>query len=90
MELNSKDYRAIAEKISEGSNYVEYFKGYETIAIECKLEYDGYTEDDYYNGTGAFIETQKRFYVESVESWDEEGDETENDFSEDELIKMVV
>ena len=90
MELNSKDYRTIAEKISEGSNYVEYSKGYETIAIECKLEYDGYTENDYYIGTGAFIETSKEFYVENVESWDGEGDETENDFSEDELAQLVV
>lgn len=27
MELTSNDYRAISEKISEGSNYVEYSKG---------------------------------------------------------------
>lgn len=34
MELTSNDYRAISEKISDGSNYVEYCKGNETIAIE--------------------------------------------------------
>lgn len=27
MELTSNDYRAISEKISEGSNYVKYSKG---------------------------------------------------------------
>ena len=47
MELTSNDYRAISEKISEGSNYVEYSKGNETIAIECKLEIDGYEENGY-------------------------------------------
>lgn len=90
MELTSKDYRAIAEKIENGANYIEYSKGNETICIECNLEIEGYVEDDYYNGTGAFIETTKNLYVENVESWDDEGDDTSNDFDENELLSWVA
>lgn len=63
MELTSNDYRAISEKISEGSNYVEYSKGNETIAIECKLEIDGYEENGY-DGTGAFVPTSKNLCID--------------------------
>ena len=90
MKLNSNDYRAIAEKISEGSNYVEYVKNEETIAIECNFEVEGYIEDDYYNGTGAFDETSRKLYVVSVESWSKDGDDTDNDFDENELISWVA
>lgn len=90
MKLNSIDYRAISEKISEGSNYIEYDKGNETIAIECKLETEGYYESDYFNGTGAFIETSKELYIENVESWNNEGCVTENDFDEKELMSWVA
>lgn len=90
MELTSTDYRAIAEKITEGANYIEYPKGNETIAIECELFIDGYEENDYYNGTGAFVQTSKSLSVESVESWDNEGDDTPNDFDEDELMSWVA
>ena len=90
MELTSTDYRTISEKISEGKNYVEYTKGNETISIECRLEIEGYYENDYFNGTGAFVETDKYLYVENVESWNEEGDDTKNDFDEDELLRWVA
>ena len=90
MKLNSIDYRAISEKISEGSNYIEYDKGNDTIAIECKQETEGYCESDYFNGTGAFIETSKELYIVSVESWNNEGCVTENDFDEKELMSWVA
>lgn len=90
MELTSTDYRDIAEEISEGSNYIEYSKGDETIAIECKLETEGYEENDYFNGTGDFIVTDRNLYIENVESWNEEGNDTNNDFNEDELLSWVA
>ena len=90
MELTSNDYRAISEMISEGKNSLEYKKGDETISIEYNLDIEGYEENDYYNGTGAFVETSKNLYVENVESWNEEGDDTSNDFNEDELLKWVA
>lgn len=90
MELTSKDYESIAKKISDGHNNVEYAKGNETICIECELKTEGYVEDDYYNGTGAFVETSKNLYIENVESWNADGDETDNDFNEDELLGWVA
>lgn len=64
-------------------------KGNETIAIECKLEIDGYEENGY-NGTGAFVSTSKNLCIEKVESWNLNGDDTENDFNEDELMSWVA
>ena len=90
MILNSIDYRVIAEKISEGSNYIEYAKNGEVIAIECSFLVDGYVEDDYYNGTGAFNETFRKLYVESSESWSKDGDDTENNFDENELLGWIA
>lgn len=90
MKLTDKDYAAIAQDVVEGSNYIEYEKDNETIAIECELVIDGYTEDDYYHGTGAFVETSRDLYVKSVESWNQDGDDTENDFDQDELFTRVA
>lgn len=90
MELTSNDYKAISDMISEGKNSLEYKKGDETISIEYNLDIEGYEENDYYNGTGAFVETSKNLYVENVESWNEEGDDTSNDFNENELLKWVA
>lgn len=90
MKLTDKDYKKIAQDVVEGKNYIEYEKDNETIAINCELVLDGYTEDDYYHGTGAFVETSRNLYVESFESWNEEGDDTENNFDEDELMKWVA
>lgn len=90
MKLTDKDYTAIAQDVVEGTNYIEYEKDNEIIAIDCELVIDGYTEDDYYHGTGAFVETSKDLYVKSVESWNSVGDDTENDFDQDELLKWVA
>lgn len=89
MELTDKDYANIASRIEMGDNYVEYEKDGETIAIECTLEYEGYEENDYYNGTGAFIETDKMIYIQNVESWNEDGDDIVTIFDEDKLLKLL-
>lgn len=90
MTLTSRDYERIAAMLTDGANTLEYVKCNETISIEYKLEIEGYEEDDYYNGTGSFIETSKKLYVENVESWNEEGDDTTNDFKEEELSQWVA
>lgn len=90
MELNDKDYMAIANKISEGANYVEYTKGNETLALEYELSIEGYVEDDYFNGTGAFIRTSAALAITSVESWSDEGEDVPNDFDEDKLASLVA
>lgn len=89
MELTSTDYRTISEQIENGKNYIEFEKGNEVLTFECTLERDGYFEDDYYNGTGAFIETSRDFWIENLACYDEDGKETVTDFKEDELLSWI-
>lgn len=91
MTLTATDYREIAEMLTEGNNSIEYTKDGEIIFIDCTIEEEGYFEDDYFNGTGAWICTDKTINVESAISYNEDGDEeTTNDFSEWELSKAVA
>lgn len=82
MTLTTNDYYEIASQIEDGSHSIEFEKDGETLFIECTLESDGYVEDDYYNGTGAYVETFRALYVESVESYNEDGEQTANNFNE--------
>ncbi len=89
MTLTTKDYYEIASQIEDGSNSIEFEKDGETLFIECTLESDGYVEDDYYNGTGAYVETFRALYVESVESYNEDGEQTANSFDEATLQEVA-
>lgn len=55
MKLTDTDYEKIAELMQENESCVEFTKDSETLFIDYEIETDGYTEDDYYNGTGAFV-----------------------------------
>lgn len=89
MTLTENDYYSISEQITEGSGSVEYSKNGETLYFDYTLTTDGYTEDDYFNGTGAFIETDKTLNVQNVESYDNDGEETANDFKESNLYDLI-
>ena len=89
MTLTTNDYYEIASQIEDGSNSIGFEKDGETLFIECTLESDGYVENDYYNGTGAYVETFRALYVESVESYDEDGEQTANNFDEATLQKVA-
>lgn len=43
-----------------------------TLTATGEVELEGYREDDYYSGTGAWMETGRRADVE-VLAWDEDG-----------------
>lgn len=90
MTLTAIDYREIASMIEEGTNSIEYIKDGEILFIECNLEEDGYTEDDYFSGTGAWVCTDRSLSVEIADSYTEDGEQTENDFDEYELYKAVA
>jgi len=90
MKLTDKDYKNIAEMVTDGHNSIEYEKGGETLYIDCTLETDGYEEDDYFHGTGAWVETSRDLTVESFVSYDDDGEKTENDFEEGRLQKAVA
>lgn len=89
MTLTANDYYEIASQIEDGSNSIEFEKDGETLFIECTLESDGYVEDDYYNGTGAYVETFRALYVESVESYNGDGEQTANNFDEATLQEVA-
>lgn len=89
MNLTTSDYMDIASQIEVGKGSIEFEKENETLFFDYSYEIEGYVEDDYFNGTGAFIETSSSLYIEGVESFNEDGEETSNDFSESELERMV-
>ena len=90
MTLTTSDYMTIASQIEEGKGSVEFEKDNENLFFDYSYEIEGYVEDDYFNGTGAFVETSSSLYIENVESVNEDGDETTNDFCESELEKFVA
>lgn len=91
MTLTKADYQNIYNQmyLEPGKGYVEYEKDGETLCIDYSYEVEGYVEDDYYNGTGAWVVTYQSLCVESVESYNEDGDETKNDFDDRILERMV-
>lgn len=76
MKLNDNDYQKIAAQIEKGHNIIDYEKGDEMLHIECTFETEGSFEDDYYNGTGAYVEFARNLYVESAEIINEDGKST--------------
>jgi len=91
MKLTKSDYQSILDQIEVGTGTIEFEKDGETLIIEYQAEEEGYVEDDfhcgYMNGTGAYIVTSRSLCVTSADSFDEDGEDTENDFSEDLLEK---
>lgn len=90
MNLTASDYMNIASQIEVGNGSIEFEKGNEILVIDYSYDVEGYVEDDYYNGTGAFIETDSSLCIENVESFNEDGEETPNNFCQSELDKMIA
>ena len=89
MKLTNIDYESIANQIEVGKGIIEYEKDGETLYIDYEYEEDGYVEDDYYNGTGAFVVTGRSLNI-MFESFNEDGEETENDFDQNEVLKLMA
>ena len=89
MNLTASDYMNIASQIEVGEGSIEFEKENETLFFDYSYDVDGYVEDDYFNGTGAFVETSSSLNIENVESFNKDGDETTNNFCESELERMV-
>lgn len=47
------------------------------VVVDGSFEIDGYCEDDYLNGTGAWVTTYISVCINSVEAYDEDGNEVE-------------
>lgn len=77
----------VAEIESNNGTYsIEVEIDANTVAeVTGSYEIDGYTEDNYFNGTGAFVVTSVSVVVEALEvfTYDEDGEQVENTISPD-------
>lgn len=71
MRLYERDYADLARKCADCANagiaYVSVEKKDETLTLTVDVTVNGYSEDDYYNGTGGFIPTRAECRVIDVE-----------------------
>ena len=77
--INETIANAIVENI-EGNNgtfSVEVGVNDTLVVFDGSFEIDGYSEDDYFNGTGAWVTTYVAVRIGNVEAYDEEGNEVE-------------
>lgn len=75
--VNETIARAIAASIegNEGTFSVEVEMDANTVVeVSGSYEIDGYEEDDYSNGTGAWVTTYVAVSIESVEACNEDGE----------------
>ena len=90
MVLTSEDYLNIANMVEEGGSCLEFEKGDELLHIEYTFKTEGYVEDDYFNGTGAFIETSRLFRIDSAVVTDGTGEEKVAVVDEDRISKLIA
>lgn len=91
MKVTDTDYQNILAKIDLQDDYpqeIEYEKGNETLFFTIQIRTDGYEEDDYFNGTGAFVATDIDIEIDNVSCDNEEG-ETPTDFDTEKLKNLV-
>lgn len=89
MTLTNNDYFELASMLKEGFNSIEYIKDDEILYLWCDCKVSGYIEDD----TNAYITTNIDVCIESVESYLEDGDKTDNNFNEyalDDMIRQFI
>lgn len=71
MKLYERDYADLARKCADcanaGISAVSVEKKDETLILTVDVTVDGYTEDDYYNGTDGFIPTNSDCRIIDVE-----------------------
>ena len=89
MKLTEDDYEALASQIEEGEDYAILDKDGEELEVHYQCEEDAYQEDDYYNGTGAWVVTAINVRILNVSCTNEDGDEVDNDFDEWKLYQEV-
>lgn len=72
----------ITECIERNEDYQSDYSGcveaeYGNIYISChfSIQSEGYYEDDYFNGTGAFVETYYYFCIDDITAYDENDNE---------------
>lgn len=89
--INETIANAIVESIegNEGTFSVEVEANNTLVVVDGSFEIDGYCEDDYFNGTGAWVTTYVSVCIDSVEAYDEDGNEVDVDCDLTEIERSV-
>lgn len=59
------------------------------VVVDGCFEIDGHCEDDYFTGTGAWVTTYVSVCIDSVEAYDEDGNEVDVDCDFTEIERGV-
>lgn len=59
------------------------------VVVDGSFEIDGYCEDDYFTGTGAWVTTYVSVCIDSVEAYDEDGNDVDVDCDLTEIERGV-
>ena len=89
MKLTDYDYEQIASKMTTERCITKYHKNGEILAIEYDCDVTGSVEDDYNNGTGAFIPSMAKCVIGDHESYTTKGDITETELDDAKLASLV-
>lgn len=87
--LTEDDYEELASQVEEGEGVATIDKDGNEINVSYCYEEDAYQEDDYYNGTGAWVVTGCNLSVEGVECYDYDGNMIDVELDELKLYSIV-
>lgn len=90
LHIAQTDYLNISKQINEEDSVLEYEKDNFILTIYYLFKIEGYRENDYFNGTGGFVETSRDFRVFDVECVDEDSNDADTDFDENKLESYVI
>lgn len=82
LQISQADYLKIAAQINEKDGLFLCFDYTYTI--------EGYRENDYFNGTGGFVETSRNLEIYKVGAYDEYSNEVDTDFDQNKLESYVM
>lgn len=89
--INETIANAIYNEIdsNNGTFSVEVEVNNTLVVVDGSFKIDGYCEDDYFNGTGAWVTTYASVCIDSVEAYDEDGNEVDVDCDFTEIERGV-
>lgn len=90
LHIAQTDYLNISKQINEEDSVLEDEKDNFILTIYYLFKIEGYRENDYFNGTGGFVETSRDFRVYDVECVDEDSNDAYTDFDEHKLEYYVM
>lgn len=89
MTLNDDDYDILVSQIEEGEDYAYLDKDGEYLEVHYQCEEDAYCEDDYYNGTGAWVVNAINLQILNVSCVNEYGEQVDCDLDDWKLYQEV-